>query len=155
MRNKRSLVVFVALTLAAGALGSLFPPGEWYAQLSKPSWTPPNWLFGPVWTILYVMIGIAGWRIATSPSHPARKPALAAWGTQLVLNGLWSWLFFGLHRPDLAFVDISLLWLAIALAIGLAWRFDRWAAGLLVPYLAWVSFAAALNGSIWQANPVG
>src|SRR5687768_7302876 len=102
-----SLIVFIALVAAAAVTGAQFEPGEWYAQLTKPSWTPPNWLFGPVWTALYVAIAIAGWRAWVSTG--ARwTPALAAWVVQLVLNTLWSWLFFGLHKPGLALFDLSL-----------------------------------------------
>ena len=154
MRPYGSLAVFLVLAFSAAAFGSAFPPGSWYAMLDKPSWTPPNWLFGPVWTVLYIMIAVAGWRIWTRLGQ-ARTPALVAWGVQMVLNALWSWLFFGLHRLDVAFVEIALLWLAITTTIALTWRHDRWTAGLLVPYLAWVSFASALNLALWRMNPIG
>ncbi|MEO1084184.1 MAG: TspO/MBR family protein, partial [Acidobacteriota bacterium] len=110
-------------------------------------------LFGPVWTVLYILIGISGWRLWLQAGRRAGS-AVAAWGVQMVLNALWSGLFFGLHRPDIAFVEILMLWLAIAATITLAWPRDRWAAGLLVPYLGWVSFASALNFAIWRLNPI-
>lgn len=149
-----SLLVFLVLSFSAAALGAFFPPGEWYAALNKPSWTPPSYLFGPVWTALYVMIAVSGWRLWTRVGR-SMHPAMVAWGVQMVLNALWSWLFFGVHRPDIAFVEIAMLWISIVATIFLAWQRDRWAAGLLVPYLFWVSFASALNLAIWQLNPAG
>lgn len=142
---------FLLLTFAVAAFGAAFPPGEWYANLNKPSWNPPNWVFGPVWTALYAMIAVAGWRICTRHGGFA-TPQMALWSVQLVLNGLWSWIFFGMHRPFLAFIEISLLWQAILGTIVLFAARDRLAAWLLGPYLAWVSFAAALNFEIWRLN---
>lgn len=156
MKNLLPLVVFLALAFVAAAFGAFFPPGAWYAELSKPSWTPPNWLFGPVWTVLYIMIGIAGsrlWRVSRQTGATLATAALGAWGVQMILNALWSWIFFGLHKPGLAFLEISLLWIAIAGTIALAWRQDRVSSWLLVPYLLWVSFASALNFTLWQMNP--
>lgn len=152
MQKYWPLLVFLVIAFSAAAFGAAFPPGEWYAALSKPSWTPPNWLFGPVWSALYAMIGFSGWRLWNGRSS-GTTPALAAWGVQLVLNALWSWIFFGLERPGLAFIEIAVLWLAILATMALAWRHDRLAAGLLGPYLAWVSFASALTYAIWQLNP--
>lgn len=147
--NWPALLVFVALVAAAAALGMVFRPGEWYAALDKPSWTPPNWIFSPVWTVLYLAIAVAGWLIwSTAP----RSPAMALWAIQLLLNATWSWLFFGLHRMDLAFYDISLLWLIIAAFIVLAWPVGMIPSLLFVPYLVWVSYAGALNGAIWRMN---
>ncbi len=150
---------FLILAFGAAALGALFPPGEWYAGLEKPFFNPPNWIFGPVWTVLYLLIGIAGfviWR-ATRREGPAElrrraRRALAAFFVQLALNAAWSWLFFGLERPDWAFAEILVLWIAIALTIRLARPASPAAAWLLAPYLAWVSFAAVLNGALFWLN---
>lgn len=154
MSQKRSLLalaVFLVLSFSAAAFGASFPPGEWYAGLDKPPWNPPSWLFGPVWTVLYLLIAVSAWRIWKRFGCEA-KAALAAWGVQMVLNALWSWLFFGLHRMDVAFAEIMALWIAIAATIILFWRRDHVAGALLVPYLLWVSFATALNWALWQLN---
>ena len=151
-RSFIAFLFFLAISFSASALGALFPPGEWYAGLNKPSWNPPNWLFGPVWTALYLMIATAGWRIWQKFRSEA-KLELTFWGLQMVLNALWSWLFFGLQRPGLAFGEILALWLAIAATIVLFWRRDRAAGLLMVPYLLWVSFASLLNFTLWQMNP--
>ena len=129
---------------------SRFMPGPWYEALAKPEWTPPNWLFGPVWTILYVMIAVAGalvWRAG------APLVLRVLWAAQLVLNGIWTPLMFGAHAIGAALIDITLLWLAIAGFVALGWRAgERLAAILLLPYLAWVSYAAAVNAAIWRLN---
>lgn len=143
---------FFAASVLAAAMGALFPAPKWYRSLRRPAWAPPGWLFGPVWTVLYIMIAIAGWRLALSWPAPAALAALAAWGVQMALNALWTPLFFGLRRPDLAFVEIVALWLAIAATIVLASPVDMGAALLLLPYIAWVSFAALLNLAIWRLN---
>ncbi|MEM8743055.1 MAG: TspO/MBR family protein [Pseudomonadota bacterium] len=144
-----ALAVFLALCFGVAYLGAMFSPGEWHAALAKPSWNPPNWVFGPVWTVLYIMIAIAGWLVWKSAPT---SPAMWFWVAQLVFNGAWSWLFFGLHRMDLAFADIVLVWLAILAFIIAAWPISVTAALLFVPYLIWVSFASALNYSIWSLN---
>ena len=149
MSDLPALGAFAVVTLLAAATGAMFMPGAWYAGLAKPSWTPPDWLFGPAWTVLYVMIAIAGWLIwrAEGPGL-----ALALWGVQLVLNAAWSWLMFGRHDILAALVDVAALWLAIAALILAAWPVSQTAALLLVPYLAWVTFAAALNFAVWRLN---
>lgn len=146
-----SLVVFVLLCVATASLGALFPPGSWYAALAKPAWTPPSWLFGPVWSVLYLMIAVSGWliwRAAAGFSLP-----ITLWASQLLLNALWSPLFFGLHRPALALVDIVLLWALIVGTIVAAWPVQRLATALLMPYAVWVAYAAALNAALWRLNP--
>ena len=150
MKRLLSGIVFLLLTFAVASFGALFLPGPWYAALAKPTWTPPGWLFGPVWTVLYVMIAMAAWLVW---QHRARvDTALVLWAAQLILNGAWSWLFFGLERPGLALLDIVALLAAIAAtAIAFA-RISRIAALLLAPYFAWVAFAAALNFAIWRLN---
>lgn len=136
--------------MATALSGVLFTPGAWYASLRKPAWTPPNWLFGPVWSVLYVMIAIAGWLVwRVDPTGPA----VWLWGLQLVLNFLWSGLFFGLRRMDLAFVDLALMWLTIAAFIVFASSVSATAALLFVPYLIWVTIAGALNLTVWRMNP--
>ena len=143
-------LVFLAVTFAVAAIGAQFMPGPWYTALAKPAWTPPGWLFGPVWTVLYVMIAISAWLVWQR--QPRVSPALALWVAQLALNGIWSWLFFGLERPGLAAIDIVVL-LAAIIATALAFaRESRPAALLLVPYALWVSFATALNLAIWRLN---
>ena len=144
-----SLVLFVALVGAVAAVAGQFMPGAWYAGLAKPTWTPPGWLFGPVWSVLYLMIAVAGWLVWRVDGVGA---ALAVWGMQLLLNGIWSPVMFGAHRIGLAFAVIVLLWLAIATFIAISWRVSRGAALLFLPYLAWVSFATALNLAIWRLN---
>lgn len=146
-----SLVVFIAIVAAAAITGGQFMPGEWYAQLAKPSWTPPGWLFGPVWTVLYVMIALAGWLVWRDGKRAAIP--LALWGAQMVLNAAWSWLFFGLHRPGTALVEILVLLALIAAFALAAWPVSRTASILFVPYALWVSFATALNFAIWRLNP--
>lgn len=143
------LAVFLGLAFAAAAFGAQFEPGDWYAGLRKPALTPPGWVFPPVWAALYVCIGVAGalvWRRTR-----ARLP-MALWGAQLALNAAWSWLFFGLQRPDLAFLEIRVLWIAIALTLFVFSRVHGLAAALLAPYLGWVAFAAWLNWEIWRLN---
>ena len=143
------LIGFLAVTAIAATTGAQFMPGAWYATLAKPTWTPPNWLFGPVWTTLYVMIAIAGW-LAWKASGWSRP--VAFWAVQMALNTAWSVLMFGAHKIGWALVDITVLWLAIAGFIVTAWPVSRTAALLFVPYFAWVSFASALNFAIWRLN---
>jgi tryptophan-rich sensory protein len=146
------LAVFVAASFAAAALGGLATAGsvrDWYPTIAKPAWTPPSWLFGPVWTILYAMMGVAAWLVWRRVGWSG---ALVWFGVQLALNATWSPVFFGLHRIGLALVNIGLLWLAIARTTIAFWRVMPMAGWLFVPYLAWVSFATALNFAIWQLN---
>lgn len=150
-RQLLSLVGWIALTAVfatVGALGSAQAP-VFYAQLNQPAWAPPTWLFGPAWTVLYLLMAVAAWRVARA----GRSPALLVYLVQLALNALWSWLFFGWHMGAAAFACIVVLWLLIAATIVLFRRIDRLAAALLLPYIAWVSFASALCFSIWQRNP--
>ncbi len=143
-----SLVAWIALCHIAGALGALTTHASFYRELATPSWAPPSWLFAPVWLTLYTIMGLAAWRVWTRPRTPARATALGLFGVQLVLNALWSPVFFGLEAPRAALVVIVALWLAIVATIAAFGRVSRGAALLLVPYLAWVTFATALNASI-------
>lgn len=151
-RSLAALVGFVAVVFAAALVGSRFPPGEWYAGLTKPSWNPPSWVFAPVWTALYLAIAVAAWRAWRAAGFAEQPGTWALFAVQLALNAAWSWLFFGLQRPDLALLDIAALWLAIAATTAAFWQADRLAGALFVPYLAWVSFAAVLNWTIWRLN---
>jgi translocator protein len=144
------LSTFLAMVLGGGLLiGFLTAPGDWYAGLAKPSFNPPNWLFAPVWTVLYVLIAVAGWR--TFERNRTGRP-MRLWWAQLALNFLWSPVFFGAHRIGLAFAVILLLAAIVLAFIAASWRNDRVAAWLFAPYAAWVSFASVLNGSIWLLN---
>lgn len=147
-------LVAVALSVAPGIIGSIFGPGEWYASLDKSPLTPPGFVFPIVWTALYFMMGIALWQFWESDAPgDAKRVGTALFAVQLVLNGMWSYLFFGLQRPDLALLDIVLLWTAIAASIVAFARYRRSAALLLAPYLAWVTFATYLNFEIWRRLP--
>lgn len=152
LRDAFRLAGWLFVTFAAAALGGLFMPGEWYAQLKKPAWNPPNWIFGPVWTTLYTMMAVAAWFVARRGGLMAQRRALGWFLVQLILNALWSPLFFGLKNPALAFAEILLLWLAILATLRAFWMAHRLAGTLLLPYLAWVSFAAVLNFTLWQLN---
>jgi translocator protein len=145
-----SLLAFILSVALIAVFGAQFEPGAWYSQLQKPVWNPPDWVFGPVWTLLYIAIAAAGWLVWRATRR--LEPALQLWGLQLIANGLWSWLFFGLHRPGLALVDIAVLFGLIVSFIVTARRYSVAASWLFVPYAAWVAFAAALNGWIWNAN---
>ncbi len=158
--DKRELIAllgFVALCFAAAGFGALFTtpavsPGGWYSQIQKPSWTPPSWLFGPVWTALYLMMAVAAWWVWRQGGWEAQRGALVLFLIQLVLNAAWSGLFFGLHSPPLGMAGIVLLWIAILLTILAFFRVSPLAGWLMVPYLLWVSFASALNFTIWRLN---
>jgi tryptophan-rich sensory protein len=150
------LVLFVAACLAVGMLGGWITAGSvgtWYPTLNKPSWTPPPWIFAPVWTLLYLMMGVAGWLVwRRGTSHPLVKPALLLFSGQLLLNLAWSLFFFGARSPGLALIDIAGLWLLLAATTGVFMMVSRAAGLLLLPYLAWVSFALALNLAVWRLN---
>lgn len=124
-----------------------------YAMLDKPVWAPPAWVFGPVWTVLYTMIAVAAWRIWKTAGPTAGRAALGMYLAQLVLNALWSWLFFGLNDGLWATVEVVAFWIGIAITIALFRPIDRTASTLLLPYLVWVTFATALCVTVWQRNP--
>ncbi|MGL4463497.1 MAG: TspO/MBR family protein [Planctomycetia bacterium] len=151
-----ALLGWLALCFTVAGLGATatFPHiPTWYAELAKPSWTPPNRLFGPVWTTLYAMMAVAAWLVGRSSAKGKVRPALALFLIQLTLNCAWSFLFFAGRNPAAGLVDIVLLWLAIVATIFLFARVSMAAAGLLFPYLCWISYAAALNAAIWRLNP--
>lgn len=146
-----SLIFFVLIVMVVAAAGATFLPGAWYAQLHKPVWTPPNLVFPVIWSILYLMIAVVGWLIFSR----ATRPLKVFWLIQLLLNGLWSWLFFGLHRTDLGLIDIITLWCCIAAMLCLARVSEQVAVvWLMLPYLLWVFCAALLNGYIFLYNPI-
>lgn len=150
-----ALVIFLLVTFAAAAIGSsatFTSVKTWYPQLAKPSWTPPSSWFAPVWTALYVAMAVAAWRVWRNQTGRVAFAVLRLYGAQLVLNALWSVLFFGLRRPDLALFDIIGLWLLLVLALVRFWRADPIAGVLWLPYVVWVSFATALNAAIWLLN---
>jgi len=149
------LAVALAASLGVGLVGGLATASSvatWYPTLDKPAWTPPDSLFGPVWTALYLMMGVAAWLVWRRAGKERARYPLALFALQLLLNAGWSLLFFGLRSPGLGLIEIALLWLAIAATLWAFARVQGWAALLLVPYLAWVSFAAALNLAIWRMN---
>jgi tryptophan-rich sensory protein len=149
------LAGWIGLTAAAAALGTIasVDAGQFYAQLARPSWAPPAGWFGPVWTTLFVLMAIAAWRVWRVNGFAAARAALTPYVIQLFLNALWSWLFFGWHRGAGAMIDIVALWLLIVATMRAFAAHDRSAAWLLAPYIAWVSFAAALNFAVWRMNP--
>lgn len=158
MKSLVAFVPFLLAVVAAGSSGVLFEvDGAWYRDLRAPSFRPPSWVFGPVWSLLYLMIAVAGWRLALQagsarPEAAAAGLALGLWALQITLNALWTPAFFGAHALGAALLVIGALWLAILALIVVSWRVDRLAAGLLVPYLAWVSFAVVLNFAYWRLN---
>ena len=156
MSNAIKLILAVAAPLVVGGLSGFATARgveTWYPTLVKPSFNPPAWVFGPTWTVLYVLMGVAlflVWR--QGMETPGVRLALAVFAAQLLLNGLWSIIFFGMQSPGWALAEIILLWLAILATLWAFWRLTPAAGWLLVPYVAWVSFAAVLNGSIWALN---
>jgi tryptophan-rich sensory protein len=146
------LIVWLVVTFAAAFVGSQFLPGEWYASLAKPTWTPPNGVFAPVWTVLYAMMAVAAWMIWSERGVGGAAVPLGLFLAQLVLNAVWSWLFFGLHRPDWSLIEILILWVAILATLITFWRIRIAAGALLIPYLLWVTFATALNFELWRLN---
>ena len=148
------LAGFLAICLAAGALGGLATSAKiptWYTSLHKPAWNPPSWVFAPVWTTLYILMGVAGW-LVWRKSRSLQARVLFLFWIQLALNTVWSLVFFGLEQPGLAFAEIVVLWLAIVATVVAFRQHSGTAALLLAPYLGWVSFAAFLNFTIWRLN---
>jgi translocator protein len=152
----RRFLIAVLPVVAVSVAGSLVTAPNiptWYAGLVKPGFTPPNWLFAPVWTLLYVMMASAIWRILSLPQDaPGRPAAIVSFFVQLALNTLWSWAFFGAKSPMAGLIVILALSVAIVTTIRAFWSLDRTAALLLVPYLGWVAYATALNGAVWRLN---
>ena len=146
------MVGWLALCFAASITGVLVSTTGWYAGLYKPSWNPPAWIFGPVWTLLYVLMAVAAWLVWREGGWKRQRLPLGLFLLQWLLSALWTPLFFGLHRSGLAFAEIVLLWLVLATTLWSFWQVRKAAGVLLVPYLAWVTFAAMLNFTIWRLN---
>ena len=153
-RSFLSFLVFLAAVALIALVSSLFVPGEWYAGLKKPPWNPPSWVFAPVWAVLYFWMALAA-SLVWSSGHRLSRRALAWWLLQLLLNGAWSLLFFGLHRTGWALAEMAVLLLAIKITSGMFRRIKPLAAGLMMPYMVWVSFAWCLNLAIWLMNGGG
>ena len=154
-RQALGLAGWLAATFVTGAIGAIASvnAGDFYGQLLQPSWAPPAWLFGPVWTVLYILMGLAAWLVWRKHGFNGASTALQLFGLQLLANALWTWLFFVWHLGALSLVEIIVLWLLIAAVISAFWRLHRLAALMLLPYLVWVSFATALTFSLWRLNP--
>lgn len=154
-RQLPGLLAWLALCFCVSAIGAMasIQSASFYGQLEQPAWAPPAAVFGPVWSVLYALMAIAAWLVWRRGGFAAQGGALLLFGVQLVFNALWSWLFFAWRLGGLALADIALLWLLIIACLVTFWRVQRLAAVLLLPYLLWVSFASALNFSLWRLNP--
>ena len=153
--NIIAVIFSIVLAQGAGLVGSVFTVSSidtWYVTLTQPSFAPPSWVFGPVWVMLYTLMGVAAYLVWRKRKNSTSRMALKVYGAQLVLNALWSIIFFGLHRPDVAFFEIVLLLGCIIWTTVLFWRVDPRASWLMMPYIAWVSFASMLNAAIWVLN---
>ena len=149
------LAGWLLASFATGAIGGFasIDAAGFYGNLAQPSWAPPAWLFGPVWSVLFILMGVSAWLVWREHGFRGAGAALKLYAAQLVANALWTWLFFAWQLGAMALAEIALLWLLIAATITMFWRLHRLAAILLAPYLAWVSFAAALNFALWRLNP--
>jgi len=149
------LIFLLAICLGVGVLGAIATTPEidgWYRTLQKPSWNPPDWIFGPVWSTLYVLMAVAAWLVWRRGGFKAAKLPLVLFGLQLVLNTAWSWIFFHFHQPGWAFVELIGLWVTVAAVTVAFFRVNKTAGFLLIPYLAWITFAGVLNLTIWRMN---
>lgn len=154
-RDLKALFLLIALCLAVEVLGGLFTQSSvttWYPSIAKPSWTPPSFVFGPVWTLLYLMMALAIWLIWKTPATPLRSRAYKLFGAELFVNFIWSPLFFGLHSPLYGMIDIILLWALLVPTILTFYQLRPLSAYLLLPYLIWTTYAGALNIAIWYLN---
>lgn len=142
--------IFLAACFGAGTTGSVFPPGDWYKQLNKPSWTPPNWAFPVMWTTIYLLISFAAARVAVLEGS---QYAMAFWAAQIAFNALWTPIFFGLRRLKGALIVMAFLWVSVLGCFITHWQLDVWAGLAMLPYLAWVTVAGALNFSVSRLNP--
>ena len=145
-----SAVIIAIIVFATASSGAVFKPGDWYKSLNRPSWTPPNWAFPVVWSVLYIAIGVSGYLVWQAQGVGL---AMALWLLQLIFNAAWSWLFFGRQRMDLAFVDVCALFVTVVAYIAAAMMVSPTAAWLFVPYAIWVATAATLNRAVWRLNP--
>ena len=147
-----SLIAFIALVALAAVFGSRFMPDRWHAGLRKPSWNPPNWVFGPVWSVLYLLIAVSGWLVWRAAGNTWGF-ALTLWAIQLAVNAAWSWLFFRRHRIGAALADTAMLLMVIVAYMLAAAPLSSLAAALFIPYALWVAFATTLNFRVWRLNP--
>lgn len=154
-RSLAGLAGWLVLTFLAAAAGGFASAnaGSFYQQLVRPSWAPPGWGFGPVWSVLYLLMGIAAWMVWREREPEESRGALILYVVQLIANALWTWLFFAWRKGALSFIEILILWLLIVATIVTFWRIRRLAGTLLLPYLAWVTFASALTLAMWRLNP--
>jgi len=152
LRQVLGAVGWLVVVFVAAWVGARFLPDEWYRNLTKPSWNPPNWLFAPVWTLLYILMALSAWLVWRQLGFRGALVPLALFVVQLALNAAWTWLFFGRHRPDLALVDIAFFWVVLVITVLSFWRLLPLAGAILLPYLAWVTFASFLNLTIWRLN---
>jgi tryptophan-rich sensory protein len=150
-----SLAGFIGAVFAAATTGAVFKPGQWYRDLAKPTWTPPDWAFPVVWAVLYLMIAVSGWLVWEATAGWERTFLIGVYLLQLALNAGWSVIFFGFRNPRLALVEVAAMWFSIAVLIVLFWPVSMTASLLLIPYLVWVSIAAALNAEIVRLNRPG
>ena len=155
LRDVLGLLGWLAVAFAAAAVGAIASAnaGDFYAALARPSWAPPAYVFGPVWSVLYALMGLAAWLVWRRRGFAGARPALVLFIAQLVANALWSWLFFAWHSGALAFADVLALWCLLVATVVAFHRVTLLAALLLYPYLAWTTFAAALTYTIWRLNP--
>jgi tryptophan-rich sensory protein len=149
------LAGWLVVSFAASAIGAVasIQAGSFYSQLTQPDWAPPAGVFGPVWTVLYALMGVAAWLVWRSGGFHSNRQALTLFLVQLAFNALWSWLFFAWHRGALALADVLVLWILVLATLVSFWRVSPVAGALFIPYLLWVGFAFALNYSVWQLNP--
>jgi translocator protein len=154
VRRGLTFLFFVALPQAVGGASALLSRGStgWYEELRRPDWAPPGWVFGPVWTLLYLTMGVAAWLVYDAPRSGLRRMALALFAVQLALNFLWSPVFFALRQIGWALAEMALLWVAVGATMAVFFKVRRAAGLLLVPYWAWVTFAAVLNFALWRLN---
>ncbi len=150
-----ALLGWLLVSLAAGAVGAIASAdaGSFYQQLARPAWAPPPWIFAPVWSVLYVLMGLAAWLVWRERMVRATRAALVVFVVQLLANALWTWLFFAWRQGALAFVEIVILSVLVLATVALFWRARPLAGALLLPYLAWVGFATALTWAMWRGNP--
>ncbi len=144
------LLLFILIVAAVSFSGAQFRPGDWYVSLIKPGWTPPNWVFPVVWSVLYLMIAVAGWLIFATSNSTLK----ALWVIQLALNGLWSWIFFGMHLIGLGMIDILAMFACTLMLLAVAYKSSSAAVWLMTPYLIWLGYASALNVAIYYLNPI-
>jgi tryptophan-rich sensory protein len=154
VKNLSALALFILASIITAATGTQFEPGEWYEQLNKPSWTPPNYAFPIAWSFLYLAMAVAAWLVWCKAGFKKASNALALHGLQLISNAAWSWLMFGMHEIRASLLNLTFLWATVATMMFLFWRIRPLAGALQVPYLLWLSYAWSLNFAIWYLNPV-